>query len=94
MDNLIYVLRAKEWYSGCVPHFDGYWTGKTYFHQGEKFAVVTHDLKKTKKYKSRKRAETAAERMLDSVCNYEFIVEELTVNIGGKENARYAGQNT
>lgn len=71
----MYVLKAKP-YEGRYRFSDGYYTGETYIFQGEKFAVVEMDIDKAKKYTSLKRAENAAERMLDTIANYVFDVEE------------------
>lgn len=71
----MYVLKAKP-YAGCYIFSDGYYTGDTYIFQGEKFAVVETDIDKAKKYTSLKRAERAAESMLESIANYVFDVEE------------------
>ena len=53
----------------------GYYTGKTYIHQGEVFPITDNKVEdRTKKYTSKIRAEKAAERIstkCDYVCSYE-----------------------
>ena len=46
-----YVLEDTETY-------DGYYTGDNYIFQGEIYAVTNTDIKKAKKYKSKKRLES------------------------------------
>lgn len=45
----MYVIKSDE----------GYYTGQTYFHEGEKYSIFDKDINKSKKYKSLKRAESA-----------------------------------
>lgn len=56
---------------------DGYYTGDTYVYQGEIYAVCNKDLKKAKRYTSKKRAERAAAALFYKICNYIFEVEEI-----------------
>ena len=71
----MYVLKARA--NTCYSDFsDGYYTGATYFFQGEKYAVVERDIDEAKKYTSLKRAERAADSMLGRISNYVFDVEE------------------
>lgn len=52
---------------------DGYYTGETYMVQGERFAIFEWNIDKAKKYKSLKRAENSAIRLMDkctNCCNY------------------------
>ena len=70
------VLKAKP-YAGRMSFSDGYYTGETYIFQGEKYAVCDRDINKAKKYTSLKRAERAAECMLEKIANYVFDVEEI-----------------
>lgn len=72
----MFVLKAKP-YEGRMRFSDGYYTGDTYIFQGEKYAVVDTDIDKAKKYSSLKRAENSAERMIYSIANYVFDVEEI-----------------
>ena len=37
---------------------DGYYTGYNYIHQGDRYAETNRDIKKAKKYKSKKRLES------------------------------------
>ena len=51
-----YVLEDTETY-------DGYYTGDNYIHQGDRYAEVNRDIKKAKKYKSKKRLENYLNNM-------------------------------
>lgn len=46
-------------------------------YQGEIYAVCDKDLKKAKRYTSKKRAERAATALFYKICNYIFEVEEI-----------------
>lgn len=46
-----YVLEDTEIY-------EGYYTGDNYIHQGDRYAEISRDIKKAKKYKSKKRLES------------------------------------
>lgn len=72
----MFVLRSRE-YGGYTTIWDGYFTGKTYTFMHEKYAVCDTDINKAKKYTSLKRAENSAERMLGTIANYVFDVEEI-----------------
>lgn len=54
-----YIIYQKStyWTSG------GYWTGKTYVHQGDKFGVFESDITLAKKYKSKKNAENVIKKI-------------------------------
>lgn len=42
---------------------DGYYTGDNYIHQGDRYAEINRDIKKAKKYKSKKRLENYLNNM-------------------------------
>lgn len=64
-----YVLEAKETISN--PFSDGYYTGKSYIHHGEKFAVVSGNINEAKIYSSEFRAIKGCE---NEFSNYTFRV--------------------
>lgn len=49
-----YVLEAEV--SNFYPYSDGYYTGKSYIHQGERFAIVSKNINEAKIYFSKIRA--------------------------------------
>lgn len=56
---------------------DGYYTGKTYKFGGETYAIVARSISDAKKYKTKKIAENACNKLYDSICNYIFkVVDE------------------
>ena len=71
----MYVLKARSY--NVRAFSDGYYTGDTYIVQGEKYAVVENNINKAKKYTSLKRAERAAESMIESIANYVFDAVEI-----------------
>ena len=71
-----FVLSSDEYGIGN-KRWDGYYTGDTYVHQGEMYAVCNTDITKAKKYSSLKRAENAAKSLYEKVTNYVFEVEEI-----------------
>lgn len=71
-----FVLKSDDYGVGN-KHCDGYYTGDTYFFQGELYAVCDKDINKAKKYSSLKRAENAARSLFEKVTNYVFEVEEM-----------------
>lgn len=62
-----YVLEAMEDITN--PYSGGYYTGKSYIHQGSRYAVTDNDIKKAKIYSSKGRAERASEMLFE---NYIF----------------------
>ena len=48
---------------------DGYYTGKSYIYQGDRYAVVSNDIAKAKIYSSESRAKKANEMCFE---NYTF----------------------
>lgn len=75
-DKKQYVLCSDNYGIGN-RQWDGYYTGSTYFFQGEEYAVCDRDINKAKKYNSPKRAKTAAEALFKRITNYVFEVKEL-----------------
>lgn len=56
---------------------DGYYTGKRYKFGGETYAIVTSSIVDAKKYKTKKIAENACNKLYGSICNYTFkVVDE------------------
>lgn len=51
----VFVIAKKE--------FKEYWTGKKYIHQGEEFLVFDKNSWKAKQWQSKKRAETAFNKL-------------------------------
>ena len=55
----------------------GYYTGKTYIYQGEKYACCSYDEKDAKVYKSEKVAKKSAEGICihceNGTCNYSIL---------------------
>ena len=72
-----WVLRSEEYTSAL--HWDGYYTGRKFQHEGEMFAIVSKDLRSAKKYSSLGRAQRAADRINEGVDNYFFTVEKVEV---------------
>lgn len=70
-----YVLSSKK----CDRHWDGYYTGKTYMFNKERYAVCDTRLRNAKQYMSRKRAENARTALENKIVNYEFDIEEIEV---------------
>lgn len=64
--------------SRFVNHL-GYWTGKTFTHHGETFPRCEDNVNdEVKKYKSKKRAETAAKKVYEKCWTvYEWEVKEI-----------------
>lgn len=67
-----FVLEAQD--ERTYQYKDGYYTGKSYVYQGERYADVNKDIDVAKKYTSRKRAERAC---TIPFANYRFIVKEV-----------------
>ena len=76
-----YVLKSRP-YLDYDSFGDGYYIGKTYFFQKEKYAVCHINIEEAKHYKHRKTAENACEKLLLSICNYVF---DVVVIEDGKE---------
>lgn len=72
---MAYLLKDN---SNVFPQLpDGYYTGKTYKYGGETYAIVTRSISDAKKYKTKKIAENACNKLYDSICNYIFkVVDE------------------
>lgn len=72
---MAYLLKDN---SNVFPQLpDGYYTGKTYKYGGETYAIVTRSISDAKKYKTKKAAENACNKLYESVCNYVFkVVDE------------------
>ncbi len=77
MDKNKQFVLSSDCYGAGDRHWDGYYTGDTYVHQGEMYAVCNTDITKAKKYSSLKRAENAAKSLYKKVTNYVFEVEEI-----------------
>ena len=75
---MIYVLSSDK-YGICNCHWDGYYTGKTYIHQGEPYAICENSLNLTKRYSSYNRAKSACEKLNRRISNYEFTVMEIEI---------------
>ena len=75
-NNKQFVLSLNS-YGAVDGHWDGYYTGDTYVHQGEVYVVCDTDIIRTKKYSSRKRAENVAKSLFKKITNYIFEVEEV-----------------
>lgn len=73
---MMYVLSSDKYGVGNC-HWDGYYTGNKYIHQGEWFAVCEPSLDVAKKYSSYGRAKSACEKLNNKVCNYKFTVKEI-----------------
>lgn len=72
---MAYLLKDNSNYVTQLP--DGYYTGKTYKFGGETYAVVASSTSDAKKYKTKKAAENACNKLYESVCNYVFkVVDE------------------
>ena len=64
-------------------HSQGYYTGKEYVFQGERFAVFENDVKEAKTYKTKKIAEKVANNVYARALNmgqYEIKNLDLEVN--------------
>lgn len=72
---MAYLLKDKP--TDVTRLSDGYYTGKTYKYGGETYAIVTRSISDAKKYKTKKIAENACNKLYDSICNYIFkVVDE------------------
>ncbi|MDM5370530.1 hypothetical protein QUF96_02920 [Bacillus bombysepticus] len=73
------IYLSSERYPKDVHNSYGYWGGKTYIVDGMNFPTIGIDIETDVKiYKSKKRAETMAEKLADR-CPYvlSYLVEEL-----------------
>ena len=70
----LWVLKARLEARDIIS--DRFYTGKTYFFQGAKYAVVDRDISKAKKYTSYARAARAKSKLC--VENYIFDVERVS----------------
>lgn len=73
--NESWVLKAKlvTKFGYQQMYSDGYYTGKSFIHNQEKYAVVNSDINSAKKYTSYARAVSAANKL--SFYNYSFEVK-------------------
>lgn len=57
----------------------GYYTGKTYIVAGEKYVCSTDDKSKAKIYTSHKRAENAAEVLMDTMSCFTYPQDKIKI---------------
>lgn len=70
-------MKYALWFEPCGIR--GYYTGKTYIVAGEKYVCSTNDKNEAKLYTSRKRAENAAENLMDTTACFTYSQDKIKI---------------